>query len=91
MEPISEIELQHLGLPAGCKKAVLPKEATSTPIRAMYDIEANVRLPWAREPNGNTEHDLQPQGYAAAAGTLVLNTFDKFNLFTTNATHPRPF
>jgi hypothetical protein len=41
---------------------------------AMYaDVDptnprAGARLPWAREPNGDIERDLQPQGYAASAG-----------------------
>ena len=31
--------------------------------------EENVRLVWAREPNGHPERDLQPDGYATANGT----------------------
>jgi hypothetical protein len=29
-----------------------------------------VRLPWAREPNGDVELDLQPTGHGAAAGQV---------------------
>ena len=28
------------------------------------------RLVWAREPNGNIDYDLQPDGYATANGTI---------------------
>ena len=53
-------------------KATLPKEAMNTHIRALYDSSTGNRLPWAREPNGvyGVEHDLQPTGHAAAAGSL---------------------
>ena len=28
------------------------------------------RLVWAREPNGNSDYDVQPDGYATANGTI---------------------
>ena len=62
-------------------KARVPQRAASA--MALYKRPATlsardaIRLPWAREPNGNAERDLQPTGYAAAAGPFGPSRPDK--------------
>lgn len=54
--------------PAPVLEATLPTGVLPSTFEALFDGDTGVRLPLAREPNGNVETDLQPKGWALVDG-----------------------
>eukprot|EP01047_Picozoa_sp_COSAG01_P028165 COSAG01_NODE_1883_length_8988_cov_67.877264_12_plen_535_part_00 len=73
LQPVSPSRRSALGFPPGTMQAQLPP---GTPrFSVLYEDTAPAtrpqdghRLPWAREPNGDVENDLQPSHLARARG-----------------------
>ncbi len=71
-EAVPAVGLHTLHLPPGTLQAKLPSDTGQ--FFALYedgddiDPRQGYRLPWAREPNGQVETDLQPQNLAKARG-----------------------